>query len=104
MGLFLAAAILVVWRSRPKGAFDDPEEAWLGFRDRWGTFWSLRVAERFNAQAAVNGWPCRLGHSGFLDPNGERLAAPREMRADAKRLLRSLLSRFVVVDDQQESK
>ncbi|MFO0908445.1 MAG: hypothetical protein U0794_08800 [Isosphaeraceae bacterium] len=41
------------------------ESLWLWFRDRWGVVWALRVQDRFNRTAELQGWPFRLGWEGL---------------------------------------
>lgn len=100
LGLMLVATLLVVLRSPPSPAGGRIDQAWTAFRDRFGTFWSLRVAERFNAQAKTQGWPCQLGHYGLRTIEGLPADAPTSaydeanVPAEAKQLLASLLSRF----------
>ena len=92
LGLLLAATLLVVVRSNPTPAADRLDRKWAAFRDRFGTFWSLRVAERFNVQATSQGWPLQLGHYGLqsVEPEIDETDVPRA----AEEFLASLLSRF----------
>lgn len=74
MLLFLAAGLLVWWRSRAR--FSDAEEKdssladydrrWLRFRDAYGAFWALRVLGRVNETAGLQNWPSRLEWQGFV--------------------------------------
>jgi hypothetical protein len=70
---------------RPPG--NDLDRLWLGFRDRFGLVWGLRLREQFNRAAANAGWPVRLGWSGFEELDSTAEPAPRE-------ILHALLKRF----------
>ena len=90
MSLLLIAILIVVIRS-PKDAALDVRAQWIRFRDRFGTFWSFRIAERFNSQAIASSWPCRVGHFGFRHENG----GPNcDVPLEAAKLMKSLLGRF----------
>ena len=67
--------------------------AWLDFRDAYGLVWSLRVAERMNASAAMYSWPVQLGWQGFH--NREPSSGPVVAPAAVEESLRTLLRRFV---------
>lgn len=66
--------------------------AYLALRETLGAAWALRIAERFNAEAASAGWPCRLSFDG-LHVDGD--PGDRHWQADAIRTGRALLRRFV---------
>jgi hypothetical protein len=72
------------------------DRLWRDFRDAYGLLWGLRVAERFNAQAAASGWPVTLTWRGFRSPTGDRPAtlSPAERQAVTENLT-SWLRRFV---------
>ncbi|MDR3636264.1 MAG: hypothetical protein P4L84_20850 [Isosphaeraceae bacterium] len=70
------------------------EATWLWFRDHWGVVWALRVQERFNRTAEVQGWPVRLGWFGVAPEPGMELATPPEVSEAAESTLRGLLRRF----------
>jgi hypothetical protein len=65
---------------------------WLDFRDDFGTLWGIRVIERLNAAAELNGWDVRLGWSGFRRPDS---AQHEELPEAFVVALRNLLRRFV---------
>lgn len=94
----LQAAVAAVQRGRPRPA-GDPfvariDRPFLALRETLGAAWTLRIAERFDAVAADRGWPCRLRFRGLvLDP----AADTGRWQADAERMFRSLLRRFVSV-------
>jgi len=73
-------------RPRPSVAVD---ELWLDFRDRFGSFWGLRVREQFNRAAGNAGWPVHLTWSGLQGT----CAAATESAALAA--LRALTQRFL---------
>lgn len=68
----VALAMLVAahaWRARPGPAADARPGltgVWLDFRDQFGAWWGLRLAERVNATAAQARWPLHLTWSGFV--------------------------------------
>lgn len=67
LALSLAAAVAVMFGPAAKRRTNDPlDRAWLDFRDRFGTLWALRVAERINASARRYGWPTHLRWTGFV--------------------------------------
>ena len=82
--LLVAASPWAAWGmakipGRPPSEF---ERIWLGFRDRFGLTWALRVREQFNRAAANAGWTARLGWS---ELGGE---ADGEMTSTLSALLR----------------
>ncbi len=100
MTLFLIAVLLVLIRSEKRILWGrgnlsrDPDDLWSEFRNLFGTFWTLRISERFNVQAKLNHWPVELGYYGFRPA-----AAARDGLADEPRqFLSSLLSRFISHD------
>jgi hypothetical protein len=81
-------------RARPSG--ESLDAAWLNFRDRFGSFWALRVLTRFNAAADANHWPARIGWSGFRPRAAETAAEKTASTIPAvRRCFHSLLRRFV---------
>jgi hypothetical protein len=74
----------------PLAARVDPP--FLALRETLGAAWTLRIAERFNAVAAVRGWPCRLRFgglavSGRVEAEAWQREAPRAFRAIARRFV-----------------
>ena len=69
------------------------DRVWLDFRDAYGLVWSLRVAERMNASAAMYAWSVQLGWQGFY--NRESATRPVVVPAAVEECLRTLLRRFV---------
>jgi hypothetical protein len=95
LGLIVAAMVVAQRPRRPMTGGDPLERLWRDFCDLYGLVWGLRVAERFNASAATNGWPVRLVWRGFRSASGDGLpelsAAEREAVAAN---LASWLGRF----------
>jgi len=100
-GAVLAMVQSWAWpiRTRERAARGDhPEataaiDAWfLPLRETLGSAWMLRIRERFNAEAAARGWPCRLEYDGLHVADRHRCHA---WQADAVRMARSLVRRFV---------
>jgi hypothetical protein len=100
-GLVLATAAIWFGRCalpethRSQSAFD---HVWLEFRDAYGVLWAMRVADRFNASAALYHWPVRLAWTGLREQaNGAsaRQDVPAQLQADMQQNLKSLLWRFV---------
>jgi hypothetical protein len=87
-GLALAAA--AIWlvrlpmkrRRLPRRPID---RLWLEFRDAYGALWALRVAERFNASAAMYGWPARLRWGGMREAEGGVLAVGGDESTDTSK-------------------
>lgn len=66
-GLFLLSLVAARWRAaRWAGPPPGIDRAWLAFRDRFGTFWGLRVLGRFHAAAVICRWPVTLGWHGLV--------------------------------------
>jgi hypothetical protein len=84
--LLVAGSPWAAWAmaKMPRRSHSEFEQIWLGFRDRFGLTWALRVREQFNRAAANAGWTARLGWS---ELGGE---ADGEMTST----LRALLRRF----------
>jgi len=92
--LFMALLSLVPWVAwmclARRGERTDFDRLWLGFRDRWGLFWSQRVREQFNAAARNHHWPVRLFWQGLgREPKGS--IDPQAALAT----LRAILQRFI---------
>jgi hypothetical protein len=76
---------------------------WIGFRDRFGLVWGLRVREQFNCAAGHAGWPVVLRWRGLRVKRGEKGDRPLAERetvpcfaaAEVVATLRALLKRFV---------
>ena len=86
---------LLVNRAGGQADLDAFGMAYLALRETLGAAWTLRIAERFNAEAESRGWPCRLHFDG-LHVSGD--TNDREWHADAVRTGRALLRRFVSPD------
>jgi hypothetical protein len=100
LALSLAAAAAAVFGPAAARRARDPlDRAWLDFRDRFGTLWALRVAERINASARMYGWPTHLRWTGFV--HGDAAPGDNHPRLQGKLEpaialgLRNLLRRFV---------
>jgi len=96
--LATASVVLWAWRFPPSPRLEPGvDRLWLEFRDWFGSFWALRVMERFNAAASRYQWPFRLGWHGLTDAEGH--APPPPIPPDVRRTLNvtleSLLRRFV---------
>ena len=95
--ILIVIALGAVWRPVRSTAGQDPlDRLWRDFCDAYGLLWGLRVAERFNAQAAKSGLPVRLGWRRFSAAAGQDLTAlsAAERRAVTDQLT-SWLRRFV---------
>ena len=105
MAAIVAANVGIGWgrdfgRLSPRRPQELPQQhAWRDFRDLFGLFWSLRLAERFNVDARRAGWPERLGWTGFTatdeDADSETLltsASPDVVRQNFANLLRRFVS------------
>ena len=106
-GMLLAATQALLNRpGRANGgdAANDPggsvaaiiDPPFLALRETLGAAWTLRIAERFDTEAAAHGWPCRLRFGGLetvrdpLDTHSDPL-----WHRDALRAFRALMRRFV---------
>lgn len=100
--LFAAAVLaeLQYWREYP--ADNGLDRVWLDFRDSFGLFWGLRVAERVNAAAVLIAWPFRLEWWGVMPITAEHTelspADTAEIPAELRTAVRGLLRRFVTHD------
>lgn len=98
----IALAILLACLGLPGSAPSTSEfdRQWRDFRDSFGTLWSLRIAERFNAAATMYDWPVRLHWHGLVDqatgqdppPDDE---SPGEQASSMRQVWHSLVLRFV---------
>jgi hypothetical protein len=102
LACFLLAQLWVVGRLTlgPAAPPSSRTRVWLEFRDLFGAFWSLRVAERWNDVAAQRQWPMLLGWRGFygLEPATPEGICPPDAMEEGDRVLHSLLRRFVSRD------
>jgi hypothetical protein len=78
------------------------EPVWSDFRDFFGIVWARRVLERFNESAVREGLPLRLRLHGFVplggpaaDGTAAEISLTASQQAEAERVLRWLLRRFV---------
>jgi hypothetical protein len=100
IGLACIAAACWLWavrlcpRRADRNSFD---RVWLDFRDLYGGIWGMRVAERFNAAAAICGWHGRLRWGGLVraSPTGQEATEIDDLPAPLRQALHSLLTRFV---------
>lgn len=98
LGLCVAAiGLSAVGIPRRRMALVPLDRVWLDFRDSFGALWSLRVAERVNAAAALYHWDLALTWGGFRTPDGK--SPPNELSAELAAAVRqnldNLLRRFV---------
>ncbi len=100
-GLALAtAAIWLVRRPMPRRPLPcrPIDRLWLEFRDAYGALWALRVAERFNASAAMYGWPVRMRWGGLREAEEQekgKSGRGEQGMAAMRQNLKTLLWRFV---------
>lgn len=98
LALSLLVGAVVLWSIDPwRPRQRDWDRAWRDFRDSFGTLWSLRVAERFNAAAQQHGWDVQLSWSGFVASRseGEFQAGPVQLSEAMQVTLWGLWRRFV---------
>ena len=104
LALLFAAAILVQWisreRNRPKPDCVEPLDLlWRDFRNSYGFFWGLRVADRFNGLAESQNGTLRLRWNGFVpiaaEPNERSGQTPPKIAASMEQTFVRLLTRFV---------
>ena len=81
------------------------ERLWGWYRDAWGAAWGLRILERFNAAAAMAGWPFRLGWAGPVEVEEGTTPAeiPDSLEEPARLTLMALLRRFADPDRLAEA-
>jgi hypothetical protein len=94
---YAAAVVLAVLLGRaPRRRDASLDRLWGEFREAYGLVWTLRVAERINHAARMNGWGITAGWSGIRGPHG-RLPA-EVLDGDQQRAFRqsvlNLLRRF----------
>ncbi len=90
---------LVSWRRLPP-TIEGWTRVWQAFRDRMGVLWSLRVLQRFNADARNaesrrSDPQIELTWAGFVREGGGLHAYERELPESAARVFQNLLRRFV---------
>jgi hypothetical protein len=68
------------------------DRLWLDFRDALGAAWALRVAQRMNASAKMQGWPVWLGWNGFERREGGQI---RQVPDVVEESFRAILGRFL---------
>mgnify|MGYP006969345720 FL=1 len=95
---FLCGAVLAVRLRQPRPRSDSNlTDAWLYFRDTYGSLWALRIGEQFNAAARLNHWPVTVRWSG-VQCAGDIAA----VQATVSQALRNLLRRFLSPEWVQE--
>ena len=103
LGLACFAGAILVVHLQARGApqsiagFD---RAWIEFRDRFGTLWALRVADRINTLAERQQGGLRLTWQGLRDSSDRNqvLQLDADTEAILQQNLKNLLRRFVSVD------
>lgn len=98
LGLCVAAiGLAAAGLPRRQMAIAPLDQVWLDFRDMFGALWSLRVAERVNAAAAMYHWEIGLSWGGFRTADGKAAPSelPAELSAAVRQNLDNLLRRFV---------
>jgi len=98
IGLISGSAILSWWVGCRRSSNPEPlDRLWLEFRDLFGVFWALRLAERVNSAAAVQKSDLVLRWTGFQTTAGGRIS--ERLSSDTMRIqrlgLENLLRRFV---------
>jgi hypothetical protein len=90
--VLVAAALLVAWiaTGRETRTANELDRAWLDFRDAFGLLWGLRLQERINTVANLNGWNAELTWSGFR--SAETGQAITEFEPSIEEGLRTALS------------
>jgi hypothetical protein len=95
--LFVVSVLAARWcAARPATRLPGIDRAWLAFRDRFGTFWALRVLGRFHAAAGIYRWQFTLGWHGLVRQQRDPAAAAPsedELRQMAEQMA-TLLRRF----------
>lgn len=95
LALIVAAEVVRALTARTtRRGFTPLDNAWLDFRDGFGTLWSLRVMERMNASAALVDWPVMLGWQGFFPRHADAsvVAVPPAVEESFRTLLRRFVS------------
>lgn len=103
LGLWLLCfAIVTAWllATLPRRAERSFDRLWFDFRDSFGLFWALKLAERVNDAGQQAGWDFDLGWSGFrtkadFAPLGD---LPPATAAALQHNLQGLLRRFVAAE------
>ncbi len=104
----VAAGLLVAFQFPRRRRRTDPvDRLWIDFRDLFGSMWSLRIAQRFNASAVMYQWPAHITWRGLSARSPRAATADHVEPADDGpsndaatheamcRNLRTLLRRFV---------
>src|SRR5207253_2052150 len=94
----ITAAIYLAWIGwpRPRPAGQSLDRVCRAFRDQFGLVWGLRIAERVNTAAALNGWEVQLTSAGLRPrsvPGWNEV--PPELHAVVQSTLIGMLRRFV---------
>lgn len=96
--LFLAVVVAELrFHRRHADELHPLDVLWLDFRDSFGLFWSLRVAERVNAACESGKRPEHLEWEGFVVPPDHALGSALDaaLAGGLRTTLRGLLRRFV---------
>jgi hypothetical protein len=93
------ALVAVVSAPLPAAEFD---RLWVGFRDRFGLLWALRVREQFNRAAANAGWPVVLRWRGLRLLPGTKLPDLANQKEIVDTLV-ALLKRFGPEEGPEET-
>jgi hypothetical protein len=97
--LSLAVLVAAVSQRRQCRSADPFQDAWLDFRDAYGTLWALRIVERVNSLTLGQAYDLPLTWHGFVPVESAETASenvpPSGKVAPVHRALRSVLSRFV---------
>ncbi|MDP7204963.1 MAG: hypothetical protein QGH11_05310 [Pirellulaceae bacterium] len=90
---FLAGLVMARLQPRPDRSRCRPaDRLWLDFRDTFGTFWALRLADRIQRAADQEGWGFRLGWRGFFMDDEKQ---PDQPETEAlEQYLRNIVRRF----------
>lgn len=92
--IVMAWLMMAITANRQRFAYD---RLWLDFRDSFGLFWALKLAERVNDAGQQAGWDFDLGWTGFRTKSSfaplEKL--PPEEATALRNSLQGLLRRFV---------
>ncbi|MGY8768108.1 MAG: hypothetical protein ACKVH8_06730 [Pirellulales bacterium] len=98
LALLLTAMVLVILDWPSKRAVNRHEDrAWLDFRDSFGAFWAVRIAQRINDSASRYNWGLWLSWTGFTQVEliGLKEGINSEVNRALRQSMRSLLRRFV---------
>lgn len=96
--LLLTAIVLVIgdWPSK-RAVVRHEDRIWLDFRDSFGAFWAVRIAQRINDSATRYNWGLWLSWTGFTQVEfiGLNEGMTSEVTRALRQSMRSLLRRFV---------